>query len=187
MYQGDTVTAFLNGKVEKKLYVKQPTIYEQHSPTGEVLVYRLFKTLYKLKQAPRVWIKKANKILKALELEPIPTNKAYFITPDKKLICSIYVNDFQYFSSNQSRIEKLEQLLNENFKIKSYGHISHYLRIDIDYYQLKGVCHLSQAKYIRQIVKKYDYTHIKVYKTPMAVDAYLTAKTEHQATAQKVH
>ena len=39
-------------------------------------------------------MKKANKILKALELEPIPTDKTCFIIPDKELICSIYVDDF---------------------------------------------------------------------------------------------
>ena len=39
-------------------------------------------------------MEKANKILKALGLEPIPTDKAYFIIPDKELICSIYVDDF---------------------------------------------------------------------------------------------
>jgi hypothetical protein len=94
MYQGDAVTAFLNGEIEKELYVEQPIMYEQHSPTGEVLVCRLFKALYGLKQAPRVWMKKANKILKALGLEPIPTDEACFITPDKELICSIYVDDF---------------------------------------------------------------------------------------------
>jgi hypothetical protein len=69
-------------------------MYEQYSPTGEFLVCRLLKALYRLKQAPRVWMKKANKILKALGLEPILINKAYFITPDKELICSIYVDDF---------------------------------------------------------------------------------------------
>ena len=77
------------------------------------------------------------------------------------------------------RIEELEQLLNENFKIKSYSHISHYLGIDIDYHQLEGVCHLSQTKYIRQIVEKYDYTHTKIYKTSIVVDANLTVKTEY--------
>src|SRR5258708_36376967 len=104
-------------------------------------------------------MKKANKILKVLGLESIFIDKACFITPDKELICSIYVDDFQYFSSNQLRIEELEQLLSENFKIKSYGHISHYLGVNIDYHQSERVCHLSQAKYIRQIVKKYSYTH----------------------------
>ena len=123
-------------------------------------------------------MKKANRILKAIGLEPIPTDEACFITPDKELICSIYVDDFQYFSSSQLRIEELEQLLSENFKIKSYGHISHYLRININYHQSERICHLSQTKYIRQIVKKYNYTHTKIYKTPIAVNAYLTAETE---------
>ena len=94
MYQNDTITTFLNGKVKKELYIKQLTMYKQHSPTGKVLVYRLFKALYGLKQTPRVWIKKANKILKALRLESISINKACFIIPDKELICSIYVDNF---------------------------------------------------------------------------------------------
>jgi hypothetical protein len=49
MYQGDTVTAFLNGEIEEEFYVKQPIIYERYSPTGELLVCRLRKALYKLK------------------------------------------------------------------------------------------------------------------------------------------
>ena len=53
-------------------------------------------------------MKKANKILKALELEPIFIDKACFITPDKELIYSIYVDDFQSFSSSQLRIEELK-------------------------------------------------------------------------------
>jgi hypothetical protein len=57
-------------------------------------VCRLFKTLYRLKQAPRVWMKKANRILKAIGLEPIFINKVCFIIPDKEFICSIYVDDF---------------------------------------------------------------------------------------------
>jgi hypothetical protein len=69
-------------------------MYERYSPIGEVLVYRLRKALYGLKQVPRVWIKKANKILKALGLESILTDKAYFITLNKELIYSIYVDDF---------------------------------------------------------------------------------------------
>jgi hypothetical protein len=39
-------------------------------------------------------MKKANKILKILKLESIFINKVYFITPDKELIYSIYVNNF---------------------------------------------------------------------------------------------
>ena len=94
VYQGDAVTAFLNGEIEEELYVEQSIMYEQYSPTGKLLVCRLLKALYGLKQAPRVWMKKANKILKALGLESISIDKACFITPNKELICSIYVDDF---------------------------------------------------------------------------------------------
>ena len=39
-------------------------------------------------------MRKANKILKIIELEPISINKACFIISDKEFICSIYVDDF---------------------------------------------------------------------------------------------
>jgi hypothetical protein len=69
-------------------------MYEQYSLIREFLVCRLFKALYELNQAPRVWIKKANKILKVIGLEPIFINETCFIIPDKELICSIYVDNF---------------------------------------------------------------------------------------------
>jgi hypothetical protein len=79
-------------------------------------------------------MKKVNKILKAIGLKPILIDETCFITPDKELIYSIYVDNFQYFSNSQLRIEKLKQLLSENFKIKLYSHISHYLGVDVNYH-----------------------------------------------------
>ena len=49
----DVKTAFLNGVVEEEAYVEQPLDFETHD--REYHVYRLKKSIYGLKHAPRTW------------------------------------------------------------------------------------------------------------------------------------
>ena len=53
IHQMDVKTAFLNGVVEKEVYVEQPLGFETHDRESHVC--RLKKSLYGLKQAPRTW------------------------------------------------------------------------------------------------------------------------------------
>ncbi|GJZ10277.1 retrovirus-related pol polyprotein from transposon TNT 1-94 [Tanacetum coccineum] len=53
VYQIDEKSAFLNGKLKKEVYVKQPLGFESSEFSDHV--YKLDKSLYGLKQAPRAW------------------------------------------------------------------------------------------------------------------------------------
>nr|GEU92586.1 hypothetical protein [Tanacetum cinerariifolium] len=53
VYQMDVKTAFLNGNLREEVYVSHPDGFmDQDNPNH---VYKLKKTLYRLKQAPRTW------------------------------------------------------------------------------------------------------------------------------------
>jgi hypothetical protein len=54
----DVKTAFLNGELEEKIYMTQPDgfVVEGH----ENKVYKLYKSLYGLNQAPKQWYEKFN-------------------------------------------------------------------------------------------------------------------------------
>jgi hypothetical protein len=53
LYQMDMKSAFLNGVIQKEVYVRQPPGFE--SPKYPDRVYKLLKALYGFKQAPRAW------------------------------------------------------------------------------------------------------------------------------------
>ncbi|GAQ93249.1 hypothetical protein KFL_013870020 [Klebsormidium nitens] len=52
LHQLDVKTAFLNGELEKEIYMQKPQGYEQG---GAEMVCRLKRTLYDLRQTPRAW------------------------------------------------------------------------------------------------------------------------------------
>ena len=53
VYQMDVKSTFLNGYIDEEVYVEQPKSYDVLGQ--EHIVYRLKKTLYGLKKAPRAW------------------------------------------------------------------------------------------------------------------------------------
>ncbi|GKA88510.1 retrovirus-related pol polyprotein from transposon TNT 1-94 [Tanacetum coccineum] len=61
VFQMDVKSAFLNGKISKKLYVQQPSGFESSEFPNHVC--KIDKALYGLKQAPRAWYETLSKLL----------------------------------------------------------------------------------------------------------------------------
>ncbi|CAI7730706.1 unnamed protein product [Closterium sp. NIES-54] len=73
--QMDVTTAFLNGVLEKEIFMAQPEGFDDGS--GRVL--RLKKALYGLKQAPRQWYLKVRGVLEEIGFTPSSADHSLFM------------------------------------------------------------------------------------------------------------
>ena len=61
LYQMDVKSVFLNGYINEKVYVEQPSSFEDDKKPNHV--YKLKKALYGLKKAPRAWYQRLRDFL----------------------------------------------------------------------------------------------------------------------------
>ena len=67
IHQMDVKTAFMNGLIQKEVYIEQPLGFEVHGRESHVC--RLKKALYGLKQDPRAWYSRIDAYLQQLGFE----------------------------------------------------------------------------------------------------------------------
>jgi hypothetical protein len=99
--QMDVKSAFLNGTIKEEVYVEQPPGFEDQEYPNHV--YKLHKTLYGLKEAPRAWYECLRDFLTQNNFKIDKADSTLFTRKvDKDLfICQIYIDDIIFGSTNQ--------------------------------------------------------------------------------------
>ncbi|MBW0524632.1 hypothetical protein O181_064347 [Austropuccinia psidii MF-1] len=115
-YQFDIETAFLHGDMDTIVYVKQVKGYEQVGK--ENWVWRLNRSLYGTKQAPRMWKEKLTKVLADLDLFSSKSDESLFITKDYWLMLHIHVDDGFLIGKYEKAIINFLEILNSKLKLK---------------------------------------------------------------------
>ena len=112
----DVKTTFLNGVVEE-VYVEQPLGFETHD--RESRVCRLKKTLYGLKQEPRTWYGRINKLLSSLGFNKskADSNLYYKVEEGKPVILLLYVDDL-FVTGMDGLIADMKRKLDAEFEMK---------------------------------------------------------------------
>ena len=72
VYQMDVKSTFLNGIFEEEVYIEQPEGFVDENNKDKVC--KLHKSLYRLKQAPRVWYERLHKYLMQIGFERTDDN-----------------------------------------------------------------------------------------------------------------
>lgn len=125
----DVKIVFLNGE---EIYVTQPEGFVKRGK--EHLVYRLFKALYGLRQAPRAWYSKLNKCLLEIGFERCPFETAVYSKKvgNEVLIIAIYVDDILVTGANQMMIKDFKEKMNGRFDMTDLGKLKYYLGIEVE-------------------------------------------------------
>jgi hypothetical protein len=162
----DVTTAFLNGELNEKIYMEQPSGFKNCDK-----VCLLNKSLYGLKQASRMWNIKIHDFLAQNNFTQSKCEPCIYTKKTKTefIIIALYVDDFYIFHNNC--IHNFLQLLQANFEVRYLGKLNNCLGINV--YRQKGITTLDQTEYIKRLLVKYGMSECKPVSTPLPVNCKL--------------
>ncbi|GJT87652.1 putative ribonuclease H-like domain-containing protein [Tanacetum coccineum] len=174
IYQMDVMSAFLYGTIEEEVYVCQPLGFED--PDFPDKVYKVEKALYGLHQAPRAWYKTLSTYLLENRFKRGTIDKTLFIKKDKNdiLLVQVYVDDIIFRSTKKSSCTEFEGMMHKRFQMSSLGELTFFLGLQVKQ-KADGI---SQDKYVADILKKFNFSTIKITSTPMETNKALHKDTE---------
>ncbi|WVZ97795.1 hypothetical protein U9M48_043307 [Paspalum notatum var. saurae] len=155
LQQMDVKSTFLNGFIEEEVYVRQPPGFE--SARFPDRVYKLRKALYGLKQAPRAWYARLKSFLLKSGFVMGSVDKTLFLLSrgGDTLIVQIYVDDIIFGGSSHALVSSFAERMSGEFEMSLMGPERTFVH---------------QAKYTRDILKKFDMGDSKPMTTPMSTN-----------------
>jgi hypothetical protein len=185
LHQMDVKSAFLNGFLQEEVFVEQPKGFvDAHHPNH---VYRLKKALYGLKQAPRAWYERLTQFLVNNDYTRGSVDKTLFIKKDNDelFIAQIYVDDIVFGSTNNTKVQQFVDVMSHEFEMSLVGELSYFLGLQIR--QLNDGIFISQAKYAKNLVKKFGLEKAKHCDTPMSTTLKLSKDASGKSVEQTLY
>ncbi|RVW25195.1 Retrovirus-related Pol polyprotein from transposon TNT 1-94 [Vitis vinifera] len=138
LHQMDVKTAFLNGNIDKTIYMLQPENFESND--SKQLVCRLKRSIYGLKQASRQWYRKFDKVITSFGFKENTVDQCIYLkfSGSKFIILVLYVDDILLASS------------------------------DIHRNRSRGILGLSQKAYIDKVLSRFGISNCAPGNTPIA-------------------
>ncbi|WVZ80142.1 LOW QUALITY PROTEIN: hypothetical protein U9M48_027641 [Paspalum notatum var. saurae] len=183
LQQMDVKSAFLNRFIEEEVYVRQPPGFESARFLDRV--YKLRKALYDLKQAPRAWYARLKSFLLKSGFVMGSVDKTLFLLSrgGDTLIVQIYVDDIIFGGSSHALVSSFAEQMSREFEMSLKGEIQFFLGLQIK--QGPKGTFVHQAKYTRDILKKFEMGDSKPMTTPMSTNTALDADEDGEAVDQK--
>jgi hypothetical protein len=149
-------------------------------------VYELSKALYGLKQASRAWYARLRTFL--LEhghvIETVDKTLFTLMYGSDFLLVQIYVDDIIFSGSSHTLVSRFREMMENEFQVSIMGELTFFLGIQVK--QMKEGIFIHQAKYTKDLMKKFNMTELKPMSTPMSTAATLDPDKNGEAVAQRV-
>jgi hypothetical protein len=164
----DVKSSFLNGDLEEEeVYVEKPKGFSLTDNPD--YIYELKKALYGLKQAPRAWYYRLDKFLqdKGLKKGIVDSNLYIKSEGDDLLAILVYVDDIIFGCTNDHSVQWFANSMQTEFEMSFIGELSYFLGLQIN--QSSVGLFISQEKYLKEMLKKFQMEYSSPISTPMVV------------------
>ncbi|CAL9011567.1 unnamed protein product [Prunus brigantina] len=131
LLQFDVKNTFLLGDLNDEIYMDFPPGFLVTSKEG--VVCKLRKSLYGLKQSPRVWFGRFAASMKKFGYVQSNSDHTLFLKRYKGQLTAliIYVDDMIVIRDDLAEMQNLKKYLASKFKMKSLGDLKYFLGIEI--------------------------------------------------------
>ena len=126
----DISHAFINSEIDAEVYMKQPDGFRQGGPEK---VCRLNKSLYGLKQSPRLWSEKLSSVLAELGFKRLESDPCVYlyVQDGLKVIVPVWVDNITLASKDAGVIDHFVEELKKHLKLRDLGSPEFLLSIGI--------------------------------------------------------
>ena len=169
----DISYAFTNSDIDVEIYMRQPQGFRQG---GKNMVCKLNKSLYGLRQSPRLWGEMLAKVLYGMGFSKTYSDSSLFILDrdNIKIIVPVFVNDIILASKSKDKLDDFVIELGKHFKLRDLGDTTYLLGVEITRNRREKKLFISQQQYILNKLDDFGMSDCKPVGTPMIPSQKLT-------------
>ncbi|KAH9689179.1 retrovirus-related pol polyprotein from transposon RE1 [Citrus sinensis] len=164
--QFDAKNAFIHGDLSEEIYMDLPPGCSGPERLNQK-VCKLKKSLYGLKQSPRVWFGKFTKAMVHFGYNQSNSDHTLFIKKRQGKITAliVYVDNIVITGNDEEEREALQKYLSREFEMKDLGALKYFLEIEVS--RSKGGIFLSRRKYALDLLHETRMTACQPIDTPI--------------------
>jgi hypothetical protein len=137
----------------------------------EEKLVKLNKSIYGLKQAPKLWNQTIDEFLRTLGFTPSPYDSAFYVRYDGKgqleAMISLYVDDLTICTKDMEEMKRIKEGLHQRFNMEDMGELSYILGLEVQRNRNKRKLTLSQGRYIDDIIRRFKLDNTPGISTPL--------------------
>jgi hypothetical protein len=148
-------------------------------------VYKLSKALYWLKQAPRAWYARLKTFLLEHGYVMGSVEKTLFTLNHGTnfLLVQIYIDDIIFGGSSHALVSRFQKMMESEFQMSMMGELTFFLCIQVK--QTKQGTFVHQARYMKDLMKKFNMAELKPLSTPMSTATTLDPDENGEVVDQR--
>ncbi len=169
VHQMDFSNMFLQGTLKREVWMQPPKLLDG---VGACKVYLLRKSLYGLRQAPRIWCELLAVELRKYGFEPMQSAPCVF--RGNGVIVISYVDDLLVFGTDIAKVEDVKRNLAKNFPAKDMGIAKDFLSMALEL--SRELFRLVQKKTVTSLLAEVNVANCRPVAPPGETAVDLTKK-----------
>ena len=158
VWQMGVVVAFLQSLIDKDFFVEPAPGHDPRDfKTGEVVVYKLQRSLYGLAQSPVLWYDTIDGVLAVIGFRPTRSDPCVYTHGSgvTLVILTLYVADILITGKDPTLVEHKKKELKERFEMTDMGEVSRILGMEVTRDYNEGTLAITQTAYVDNILERF--------------------------------